>query len=38
MNKLVEIVIRWSIHKIGYHADIKKMYNSVTLVEDDWCL
>ena len=38
MNKLVEIVIRWSIHKIGYHTDIKKMYNSVKLVEDDWCL
>ena len=38
MKKLVEIVIRWSIHKIGYHTDIKKMYNSVKLVEDDWCL
>ena len=22
----------------GYHTDIKKMYNSVKLVEDDWCL
>ena len=29
MNKLVQIVIRWSIHKIGCHTDIKKMYNSV---------
>ena len=38
MNKLVQIVIRWSIHKTGRHADIKKMYNSVKLVEDDWCL
>ena len=38
MKKLVEIVIRWSIHKIGYHTDIKKMYNSLKLVEDDWCL
>ena len=35
LNKLVEIVISWSIHKIGYHTDIKKMYNSVKLVEDD---
>ena len=38
MNKLVEIVIRWTIHKIGFHTDIKKMYNSVKLVKDDWCL
>ena len=38
MNKLVEIVILWSIHKIGHHTYIKKMYNSVKLVEDDWCL
>ena len=38
MNKLVEIVILWSMHKIGHHTDIKKMYNSVKLVEDDWCL
>ena len=38
MNKLVEIVIRWSIHKIGYHTDIKKMYNSVKLLDDNWCL
>ena len=38
MNKLVEIVICWSMHKIGYHTNMKKMYNSVKLVEDDWCL
>ena len=38
MNKLVEIVTSWSIHKIGFNADPKKMYNSVKLVEDDWCL
>ena len=35
MNKLVEIAMRWSIYKIGYHTDIKEMYNSVKLVEDD---
>ena len=38
MNKLVEIVIWWSMHKVGFHTDIKNMYNSVKLVEDDWCL
>ena len=38
MNKLVEIVIHWSIHKIGFHTDVMKMYNSGKLVEDDWCL
>ena len=38
INKLVEIVIRWSINKIAYHTDINKMHNSVILVEDDWCL
>ena len=35
MKKLVEIVIRCSIHKIGYRADVKKIYNSVKLVKDD---
>ena len=38
MNKLVETAIHWSIHKIGFHTDIKKMNNSVKFVEDDWCL
>ena len=37
INKSVEIVIHWSIRKTGFHADIKKMYNSVKL-EGDWCL
>ena len=32
MKKLVETVIRWSIHKIGYHTDSKKIYNSVKLI------
>ena len=31
MNNLVEIVIRWSAHKIGFHTDVKKMYNTVQL-------
>ena len=38
MNKLVEIVIRWSKHRIGFHTDIKKMYNKVQLRQEDWCL
>ena len=38
MNKLVEIVIRWSKNKVGFHTDVKKMYNTVQLREEDWCL
>ena len=38
MNKLVEIVIRWYMHKIAFHTDIQKMYNSVKLHEEHWCL
>ena len=37
MNKLLEIVIRWSIHKVAFHTDIQKMYNTVRLKEEDWC-
>ena len=38
MNKLVEIVIRWYTHKFAFHTDVQKMYNSVKLQEEDWCL
>ena len=38
MNKLQEIVIRWTIHEVGFHSDIQKMYNCVKLREEDWCL
>ena len=38
MDKSVNIVICWSIHIIGFQTDIKKMYNSVKLEEDYWCL
>ena len=34
MNKLVEILIRWSKHRIGFHTDIKKMYNTVQLRQE----
>ena len=38
MNRLVEIVILWSKHRIGFDTDIKKMYNTVQLRQEDWCL
>ena len=37
MNKLQEIILRWFIHKVAYHTDVQKMYNSVQLREVDWC-
>ena len=37
MAKLVEVVIRWFSRRIGLHTDVMKMYNSVKLVEEDWC-
>ncbi|XP_066924657.1 uncharacterized protein [Clytia hemisphaerica] len=38
MNRLVEILIRWSLHHTAFHTDIRKMYNSVRLREHHWCL
>ena len=37
MNRLQEIMIRWSMHRVGLHTDIQKMYNCVKLKESDWC-
>ena len=37
MNKLQEILIRWSLHKVAFHTDVQKMYNSVELRKGDWC-
>ena len=37
MNRLVEILIRWTIRKQGFHTDIQKMYNSVRLEKSHWC-
>ena len=31
LNKLVEILIRWTTHKVAFHTDIQKMYNTVQL-------
>ena len=38
LNKLQEIVIRWSTHSVGLHTDISKMFNTIRLDERDWCL
>ena len=37
MNKLVEITIRWMMHKYAFHTDIQKMYNAIMLDEEHWC-
>ena len=37
MNKLVEIAIRWTMHPIGIHSDVKQLYNRLVLKESDWC-
>lgn len=37
MNKLQEILIRWSMYPVAYHTDIQKMYNSVKWRQEDWC-
>ena len=37
MNRLQDIMLRWSLHKVGFHTNIKKMYNSIKLREDHWC-
>ena len=36
MNKLVEILIRWTIHIHAYHTDLSKMYNRVQLEKEFW--
>ena len=37
MNHLVEIIIRWRGHTVGFHTDVQKMFNTVKLVEEHWC-
>ena len=36
MNKLLEILIRWTTHKCAFHTDIRKMYNAVSLHKSHW--
>ena len=38
LNKLQEIFIRWLSHPIGFHSDIQKMYNCVSLQKEHWCM
>ena len=38
LNKLQEMLIRWSIHRIGLHSDVSKMYNTVKLDPSHWTL
>ena len=37
MNKLQEVFIRWTMHIIAFHSDLKTWYNSVDLRKEDWC-
>ena len=38
MNHLQQIVLHWMCHKVAIHTDIMKMYNTVKLHEDHWCM
>ena len=37
MNVLVEIMIRWTMYRVGMHTDIKQLYNRIQLKEDYCC-
>ena len=37
MNKLINLLIKWSVHKTAFHCDIQKMYNSIRLDTAHWC-
>ena len=37
MNRLVEILIRWTMHEWAFHTDIQKMYNANRLDKSHWC-
>ena len=36
LNKLVEILIRWTVYQYAFHTDIQKMYNTVRLDKRYW--
>ena len=36
LKKLQEILIRFSIHHVGIHSDVRKMYNTIKLNENYW--
>ena len=37
MNKLQEVFMRWTMHRVAYHCDLQTWYNSVDLRKEDWC-
>ena len=37
MNKLVEVFLRWRSNNFAFHTDIRKMYNTIKLLPNDWC-
>ena len=36
MNNFIQIMLRWTIKRYGYHTDVRKMYNSVELDKKYW--
>ena len=36
MNKLVEILVRWTSRKDAFHIDIQKLYNAIRLDKSHW--
>ena len=36
LNKLQEILLRWSIRRVGLHTDVSKMYNTIKLDPIHW--
>ena len=37
LNRLQDILVRWSIHKVAIYTDVRKMYNTVCLDQFHWC-
>ena len=37
LNRLQDVLFRWSIHKDAVHTDILKMLNTIKLNHKDWC-
>lgn len=38
INNIVQIFIRWKIRVAVIHNDVQKIYNTVKLQQEDWCL
>ena len=37
LNRLQDTFIRWLIHRIAIHTDVRKMYNTINLNQNYWC-